>query len=96
EALANAAKDLTSAFFQLFSVVEPQSSPTLTRRVMDLIFKFAGEPLPETALDAIMDEAGFIVTRDEEPKKEVEDQASSNGQFSHLDTEGDAVWNQSV
>lgn len=84
EALANAAKDLTSAFFQLFSMVEPQSSPTLTRRVMDLIFKFAGEPLPETALDAIMDEAGFIVTRDEEPKKEVEDQASSNGQISHL------------
>jgi hypothetical protein len=72
EVLAAASKDLTAAFSQLCSLLEPGDSPTLTRRVIELIFKFAGEPISDKALDAIMVEAGYS-------PEEGEDLSSSNG-----------------
>jgi hypothetical protein len=57
EALARSARDLTGAFSQVFDIVETGGSPTLTRRVLELVFKFAGEPLSDNSLDGIMKEA---------------------------------------
>jgi hypothetical protein len=85
EALANAAKDLTAAFYQIFTIVQPQSSPTLARRALDLIFKFAGEPLSENVLDDIMGEADFI-----EVEEAPEEEPSENGH-----KEQESVWTHS-
>jgi hypothetical protein len=57
EALARSARDLTGALSQVFDIVETGGSPTLTRRVLELVFKFAGEPLSDNSLDGIMKEA---------------------------------------
>ncbi len=76
EALASSARDLTDAFSRIFAIFEPQQPPTLIRRVLELVFKFAGEPLPENSLDAIMDEAGLL---DEVEGPEDEVGARSNG-----------------
>ncbi len=73
EALARSARDLTGAFSQIFDIVEMKQSPTLTRRVLELVFKFAGEPLPENSLDSIMTEVGRSSREDED------DDPSSNG-----------------
>jgi hypothetical protein len=95
ESLANAAKDITSAFSQLFALVTPEQSPSLTRRALELIFKFAGEPLSDSILDSIMDETGYVV--------EDEGLASSNGQGDRIRSTGDRVngqqekeWNRSA
>jgi hypothetical protein len=50
------AKPSNLPYDELYTVMK--QSPTLTRRVLELVFKFAGEPLPENSLDSIMTEAG--------------------------------------
>ena len=87
EALAGAAKDLTAAFYQIFTIVQPQSSPTLARRALDLIFKFAGEPLAENILDDIMKEATFAEAKPEPADNE----PSDNGH-----KEEETAWIQSI
>ncbi|MGH2538452.1 MAG: hypothetical protein ACRDHL_13755 [Candidatus Promineifilaceae bacterium] len=56
--LAQAARDLTAAFDQLFNQLGPQASPTLTRLALKLILKFAGEPQEEALLAQMMAEIG--------------------------------------
>ena len=88
EALAGAAKDLTAAFYQIFTIVQPQSSPTLARRALDLIFKFAGEPLSESTMDEIMKESVLIPV---EQRQEPDESPGENGQ-----KEKESVWTQTI
>ena len=54
--LAGAARDLTAALQQMGSQL-PGQSRTFSRRALELLFKFAGEPLPVEVLDEIVTEA---------------------------------------
>jgi hypothetical protein len=55
ESLARAARDLTQGLNTLAGQVT-QLPPTLARHAIRLTFKFAGEPLDESAIDQILEE----------------------------------------
>jgi hypothetical protein len=64
EALARAAKDLTQAF-QTLAMQLPGRSPALERMMLKLFSRFAGEPITDTLLSQIMDEAEKNMNRED-------------------------------
>jgi hypothetical protein len=56
EGLATAAKTIAEALQTLSDILPAQKSPTLRRRILQMVMRFAGEILPETAIDQILRE----------------------------------------
>jgi hypothetical protein len=70
EALARACRDLSQAFGQLAADLALVRSSTLAKMVMQLVFKFAGEPQSDEVLTQIL--AEFEAAGDEERREEEE------------------------
>ena len=56
EGLATAAKTIAEALATLSEILPTQKSPTLRRRILQMVMRFAGEILPETTIDQILRE----------------------------------------
>lgn len=63
ESLARSAQAMSQAYATLTAAIQTNQSPTLTRGLIGMLFKSAGNPLPEDLLDQILQEVNNAPTQ---------------------------------